>query len=207
MKKKKMLVIVDMINGFIKEGNLADNNITRIIPAVIKKIEQAIKNNYLIVAFRDCHKKNDIEFKSYPEHCIKGSSECELIDELKPYEDHMIIIDKNTTNGFNTDLMPILLSYFAYDEVEVVGCCSDICVKDFTNSLVKFRFENRPNFKIVVDEKCIDTFNTPTHNADIVNSLTINYFESLGVNVIRKEGSNFSASNNSTLDNDEENNK
>ena len=37
MKKKKMLVIVDMINGFIKEGNLADNNITRIIPAVIKK--------------------------------------------------------------------------------------------------------------------------------------------------------------------------
>lgn len=189
MKKKKMLVIVDMINGFIKEGNLADKNISRIIPNVIKKIEDAIKNDYLIVAFRDCHKKNDIEFKTYPAHCIKGSTECELVDELKPYLKHMFVVDKNTTNGFNTRIMQSLLNYFAYEEIEVVGCCSDICVKDFTESVAKFRSINRPNFKIYVDENCIDTFSSPTHNADIINSLTINYFESLGITVRRKDKS------------------
>ena len=40
---KKLLVIIDMINGFVKEGALADKQINNITPNIIKLIEEYIK--------------------------------------------------------------------------------------------------------------------------------------------------------------------
>jgi len=97
-----LLVVVDMVNGFVNFGNLADSKINKITPSIENLIKNAISNNDKIVAFCDCHKKNDIEFQTYPEHCLAGTSECELIPELKTYENNMLIINKPTTNGFIT---------------------------------------------------------------------------------------------------------
>ena len=42
--KKNMLVVVDMVNGFVNFGALADNKINKITPKIIKLIESAKKN-------------------------------------------------------------------------------------------------------------------------------------------------------------------
>ena len=91
-KERNLLVVVDMVNGFINEGNLADKSINRITSNVVSLVEDAIQNNINIVAFKDTHTENDVEFNNFPPHCIKGTNECELIPELKIYEKFLSIL-------------------------------------------------------------------------------------------------------------------
>lgn len=184
--KKNMLVVVDMVNGFVNFGALADSKINKITPNIIKLIESAKKNNMEIVAFRDCHSENDIEFKTYPVHCLKGSEESELIPELKPYEKEMLLIDKNTTNGFNTTKFQKLLLENNYENVYVVGCCTDICVKDFVSSYMNYLKNMNGYVKTnihVVEDACY-TFDSLYHNAEQMHNSAIEYMKNIGANIV-----------------------
>ena len=46
---KKLLIIVDMVNGFVREGLLHDKNIENIIKPQIEILEYFIKNNYGVI--------------------------------------------------------------------------------------------------------------------------------------------------------------
>ena len=50
---KKLLIVVDVINGFIKTGALADQKISKIIPYVSEEIERGLQRKDDIVAFRN----------------------------------------------------------------------------------------------------------------------------------------------------------
>ena len=181
--KKDLLIIVDMVNGFVEGGALADKNIHRIVPSIIAKIEEAKRNGTPIIAFKDSHSMSDEEFKVYPPHCLKGTWESELIDELKPYEKDMIVIEKNTTNGFNTETMRRILQKGEFEKIDITGCCTDICVYDLTQSLLKYFAEKGIKTQIDIDESSVDTFGGEGHNADKVNIQTLAELHSLGVNV------------------------
>lgn len=47
----------------------------------------------------DSHQKSSQEFITYPPHCLKGSEESEIIEELKIIGGYQLI-EKNSTNGF-----------------------------------------------------------------------------------------------------------
>lgn len=182
-KARNLLVVVDMVNGFINEGNLADKSINRISPNVEKLIQDAIKNDVKIIAFKDTHTENDIEFKSFPPHCIRGTSECELIPQLKAYEKYMYIIEKSTTNGFNTPQFKSVIKSVKFDNIYVCGCCTDICVYNFVSSLNRFLQENYINTNISVVRDAVDTFNGINHNADEVNYNYLSKMKYLGINL------------------------
>lgn len=181
---KRLLVVVDMVNGFINEGALADEKINKITPNIVDLIEKAKKNGDTIVAFRDCHSMGDEEFKVFPPHCLKGSRESELIPELKKYEKDMLIIDKNTTNGFVTNEFTELASKVEFDDVLVVGCCTDICVNGFVNSYLEFNKKNDKNTKIRVDASSCYTFDGEGHDAELMHKKALEQMESNGANVI-----------------------
>lgn len=168
-KERNLLVVVDMVNGFINEGNLADKSISRITKKVVSLVKDAIQNNVNIIAFKDTHTKNDVEFNSFPPHCIKGTTECELIPELKEYENFMYVIEKPTTNGFNTDKFKNIIDCVKFDNIYVCGCCTDICVCNFVNSLYDYLQKNYLDTNIVVIQDAVDTFNAKNHNADDIN--------------------------------------
>lgn len=158
--KKRLLVVVDMVNGFINEGALADKGINKITPNILKLMDKAKEKNIPIVAFRDCHEMTDAEFKIYPPHCLKGTSESDFIPELKNREnDFSLIIDKNTTNGFITCEFQNFIKRNHFDEVIVTGCCTDICVYDFCQSYVDYIAEHNLDTDIVIPFNCVDTFN------------------------------------------------
>ena len=181
---KNLLVVVDMVNGFVNEGALADKRINRIVPTIEKLIIISKQKNFDIVAFKDCHSKNDIEFKEYPPHCIKGTRECELVPELKKYENFMKIIEKPTTNGFNTQKFKQLIASSLYNNVFVCGCCTDICVKNFVISLNSFFKKNNINTNIVIITNGVDTFNAPNHNANEVNNLIMQELRDKGIKLM-----------------------
>ena len=147
-------------------------------------IETAKKKGMKIVAFRDCHEENDVEFETYPPHCLRGSEEAELIPEIKVYEDDMYIIDKPTTNGFNTKEFRGVMARNNFDNIIVCGCCTDICVQNFVLSLKKYFDKAGKNTQIYVYEKGVATFDSEVHNAKEIQEKSLNLMKNCGINVI-----------------------
>ena len=184
---KKLLVIIDMVNGFVNSGALADHKINKITPNIIKHIKMAIKNNIPIIAFKDSHNVNDEEFKVFPPHCIKGTSESELIPELKQYEKHFTIIEKNTTNGFNTKEFLTLAKKVTFDQVVVTGCCTDICVEQFVNAYSEFNKLNKRSTQIVIPVNAVYTFDGVNHNAVQCHKAALNRMMQIGAKITKGE--------------------
>jgi len=42
-----------------------------------------IGEKYEKIAFADCHTDESPEFDAYPKHCMKGTAESEIVDEIK----------------------------------------------------------------------------------------------------------------------------
>lgn len=184
MTKKSCLVVVDMINGFLKEGALSDPSIQNIIPSVKELIEKYQKDQSLILNFQDAHDKESKEFEVYPIHCLQGSTEAELIDELKPYKPSMTTLYKNSTNGF---MHPDFLDFFKTancSEYVVVGCCTDICILQFTLSLQGYIQENNYSTKIYVVKDAVETFQAPHHNRKEYNQLAFDLLQKAGVELL-----------------------
>ena len=83
-----MLIVVDMVNGFVEEGVLHDKNIKRIIPRQIELIKEAHDKGYIVVFVKDTHDEDAVEFRRFgnTKHCVRGTKEAEVVDELKPFE-------------------------------------------------------------------------------------------------------------------------
>lgn len=130
---KKCLIVVDMVNGFVREGVLHDNSIANIIPTQIKLIKETLACDGLVIFIKDTHNKDSKEFKRFgnTHHCIKGTKEADLVDELIPYEGlvNTISIEKNSTSFMEApDFRKVVKNLDNVEEYGICGCCTDICV-------------------------------------------------------------------------------
>ena len=179
--KKNLLVVVDMVNGFVKFGALHDEKINEITPTIIEAIKFAKLNDFEIVNFRDSHNENDEEFKIFPKHCLKGTDESKLIDELKPYQQYFDYdIEKTTTNGFVTKEFQELVKKENFDNVLITGCCTDICVLNFFNSYNEFIKNNNLKTKLIVLDNACATFDAEGHRAKEIHRKAINNMKKHG---------------------------
>lgn len=160
---KGMLIVVDMVNGFAKKGDLADPKIGDVVPRQIELIKEAKANGYLIVFIKDTHKEDSVEHKRFngSKHCVENSGEELVIDELKEYEDleDAISILKNSTSYMEAPEFRELISEATnIERVDVVGCCTDICVANGTIGLANYFDQWNRNVEIRVHEDAIATF-------------------------------------------------
>ena len=86
----QILFVVDMVNGFCKEGAMADQSIMHIVKPIQELCEKIKPENRYFIA--DTHGVNDIEFTAFPQHCVKGEVESEVIDELKSIGKPFIVV-------------------------------------------------------------------------------------------------------------------
>ena len=77
-----------MVNGFVKEGALADPAIMSIAEGQKKLMDQLECRNVFVC---DTHPPKTREFLSYPQHCMIGTKEAEVIDELKDHIKRIIL--------------------------------------------------------------------------------------------------------------------
>ena len=182
---ENLLVIIDVVNGFINEGAMADKYINRIVPGIDELTKEYIYEDRSEVFFiRDCHKDNCVEFAKFPAHCVEGTSESEVVDELKKYQELARTYLKNSTSAiFAKGLLEDLEKMDNLKKVVVVGCCSDICVLNFALPLVNYFDENDLRVKVEVREDLIETYNSPSHDRKEYNELTIKLLKQAGVEV------------------------
>ena len=162
---KGMFIVVDMVNGFVTEGVLHDEKIGEIIPRQIELIKEAKHDGKLIVFVKDTHDVNSTEFARFGgeagAHCIKGTSEQDLVDELKVFEDDVdtVVIEKNSTSYMEAPEFRELLEYQKeLEEVDVVGCCTDICVINGTIPMSNYFDQWNRKVNIRVHEDAIATY-------------------------------------------------
>lgn len=183
--KKALLVVVDMVNGFINEGALSDPSINQITATVINQIEQFKKEKQPILAFIDAHEEDAIEFKSFPVHCVKGTNESALIPELTKYEEDFILVEKNSTNGFFAPGFQAFLNENKYfDDYVIVGCCTDICVLQFALTLRTYCNQNDLNSTIYVVAEGVDTFGNDGHDKLDFHNFALELMRQAGIVVV-----------------------
>ncbi len=187
-QKESLLVIIDMINGFVKEGNLHDTSINEITPTIIELIHQFQSKQLPIINFRDSHSTQSTEFSSFPCHCLCNSVESECIDELKPYEDYFITLLKNSTNGFmQPQFKPLFETMNDLKSVVIVGCCTDICVLQFALSTIAYIHENNRKTDVIVISDAVSTFNGENHDQKQINEMSLTLMRINGIKVMSKK--------------------
>jgi nicotinamidase-related amidase len=181
---QKLLVVVDMVNGFAKKGVMADPYINHITPELIKLIKKVLGEEEAIAFIKDTHYENSTEFKKFPPHCIKGSGEEELIDELKEYEKYGLSYEKNSTSTiFARNFLQDIESMKKLKEVIITGCCTDICVLNLVIPLINYFDENNKDIDVIVRGDLVETYNSPNHNRDEYNGIALKLMKQAGANV------------------------
>ena len=160
---KKCLIVVDMVNGFVREGVLHDNSIANIIPTQIKLIKETLAYGGLVIFIKDTHNKDSKEFKRFgnTHHCIKGTKEADLVDELIPYEGlvNTISIEKNSTSFMEApEFRKVVKNLENVKEYGVCGCCTDICVVNGAIGLANYNDQWNRDVTIKAYKDAIATY-------------------------------------------------
>lgn len=151
----KTLIVVDMQNDFI-DGSLGTKEALAIVDNVKAKIKEYKDNGDEVIFTRDTHLDNYMntnEGHYLPVvHCIENTEGWEIREGL--YFEGAKIIDKPSFGytGWGN---------FKFDEIEIIGLCTDICV--VSNALILKALN--PEIKISVDPKCCAGVTPDSHNA------------------------------------------
>ena len=169
---KKVLIVVDMVNGFVREGALADKHIEGTINNQVALIKKYQEEGNLVIFIKDTHTKDSVEHDRFGGalHCIEGTEEAELVDELKPFEgkENTITLEKNSTSyiwaenkedGYN--FVDVLDNLENAKEVEVVGCCTDICITNGVLPMMNYFDQKNKRVGVTLYQDAIDTFEIP----------------------------------------------
>lgn len=156
---KKLLVVVDMQNDFVT-GSLGSEQAVAILPNVITKIKSARENGVRVVFTRDTH------FENYPNtqegeklpvlHCVKNTRGWEIVDGL--FQEGELVFDKPT---FGSLELAEFVKNQGFDEVELIGVCTDICV--VSNALLIKAY--CPEVKVQVTADCCAGVTKESHES------------------------------------------
>jgi nicotinamidase-related amidase len=103
------LVVIDMQNDFVKRGgNLLVPEAEATIPAIRGLVELARASGMRIVYGQDTHRQDDPEWEIWPEHCREGSWGWEIVAELAPEADDVVLRKLRYDAFFGTSLEQLL---------------------------------------------------------------------------------------------------
>ena len=154
-----VVLVIDMVRGFLEPGhNLYCGDASRqIIPNVRRLLERERDAGSEILFICDHHDPDDLEFQVFPVHCVKGTEEPLVINELSEFVTETNVVPKNRYSGFfNTDLAQ-RLDRRRPDRLILCGVCTDICVLHTTSDA-----RNR-DYAVEVPADCVASFDRDAH--------------------------------------------
>jgi nicotinamidase/pyrazinamidase len=168
----RVLIVADAQEGFTRLGNLASPECTAAIPRIRRIVDDELAAGTPVIFTKDSHVENDAEFEMFPPHCVVGTEEHELVEELRDVEPKAaaVILKHRYSAFFDTNLHQ-LLDDLAPDEVHICGFCTDICVLHTTADL-----RNR-DYEVAVRSEGCETFDAPGHDRDEANGWALSHIE------------------------------
>ncbi|MBR3624702.1 MAG: cysteine hydrolase [Selenomonadaceae bacterium] len=155
----KCILVIDVQNDFV-DGALGTKEAVEMLPRLVEKLKN--EKDASLVFTQDTHKDNYLdtnEGKHLPvKHCIKNTDGWRIAPALSEFLKKAEVIEKKS---FGSTRLPSVVA--KYDEVELVGLCTDICV--ISNALLLKAFF--PEKKISVDPTCCAGVTPESHNSAI----------------------------------------
>ncbi len=176
----RVLIVTDVQEGFTRSGNLASTEMTEAIPRVRRIVEAELGRGTPVIFTKDSHVPDDLEFRIFPPHCIVGTEEHDLVEELREFEPQALAVVQKTRYSafFGTDLEETLRRA-GPDDIHLAGLCTDICVLHTASDL-----RNR-DYPVVVHRDAVETFDAPGHDREEVNRWAFRHMEGvLGARVV-----------------------
>jgi len=175
---KKMVFVIDMINGFCKKGALANPKTMDMVPLLHDFLEHFDGEK---IEARDNHTMDSKEFLVYDVHALEGDYESEGIDELKDVLSGVKIFYKNSTN---LTMVPDFIDYILKekpDEITITGCCTDICIMQYALTLKALFNQYNIACDIIIYENLVDTYDSPLHNRAYYQEAALNFMRNAGI--------------------------
>jgi len=156
---KKAIIVVDMINDFVT-GKLGSPRARKIVPDIASLLKKARKQGVPVIYLRDAHTASDREMDIWGEHAMKGTEASEIVPELKP-EKNDIVIEKRWYSGFVDTELPLILKKLGVDTLIILGVSTDICVQ---NNVGHAYFSG---YKTIVPQDCTASIDEKAHEQAI----------------------------------------
>lgn len=159
---KRLLIVVDMQNDFVN-GSLANPMAEAIIPTIVEEMDAS---DFIIFTY-DTHSEDYLqtaEGKKLPiKHCLYKSEGWQIVEPLmKHVSESNISFHSVFKETFGYDGWDMYAPTFnQYEEIELVGTCTDICV--VSNALILKALY--PEKKIVVKASACAGLTKEKHEA------------------------------------------
>jgi nicotinamidase/pyrazinamidase len=153
----EVVLVIDMQRGFLEEGNplFCGESARSIIPKVQELLDREIARGSTIIFTADAHDPDDLEFKMWPPHCVKGTEEAEIIPELASYA--RTRVDSARYSAFYGTDLEEQLAQLRPERIHVCGVCTDICV---LHTVADARCRD---YEVLVYRDCVATFDEQMH--------------------------------------------
>ena len=125
---KTALIVVDMQNDFVKEGGaLLVPDAEATLPQIKSLLDLAREAGMKVVYSQDTHGEGDPEWEIWPEHVREGSWGWQIVEELAPREDE-VVIRKVRYDAFYGTHLDHFLRIWDVDTLVICGTVANICV-------------------------------------------------------------------------------
>lgn len=184
---QKILYNIDMNNGFVNFGAMANPKYNELVPEQLRLIQKMRKEKGIVNFILEGHEADALEFQTYPEHCILGTEESLLIPELVQEQNQIntYTFYKNCINGMlNLDVQEQIKRLKNLKEIIYSGVCADLCVMDFARTNARFLDQINHEAKLFVVKSTIDTFDAPGHNREEWIDIALKVMQQAGIEVV-----------------------
>ena len=172
---KKCIIVVDYQNDFVS-GALGFPGAEKLESVIVEKLKTYIKDGHDIIFTLDTHMSDYLETQEGKRlpivHCIDNSFGHNVYGRVNDYLKHAKKVFRKSTYG-SLELGDFL-SKQAYDEIEVVGLVTNICV--ISNVIIAKAA--LPEARIVVDMNACNSYNESLHQQ------TLNILEGMHIDII-----------------------
>ncbi|OHB90919.1 MAG: nicotinamidase [Planctomycetes bacterium RIFCSPHIGHO2_12_FULL_52_36] len=125
---KKALLIMDMLNDFIKRGApLEVPKVRGIIRNIRRELEKARRAGIPVIYCCDRHEPRDREFEVWPPHAVRGTQGAEIIEELRPIKGEPVVAKKTYSAFYRTSLEKTLKG-LGVKHLILTGVVTNICI-------------------------------------------------------------------------------
>jgi nicotinamidase/pyrazinamidase len=146
-----------MQNGFTRFGKLSHPRNASVIPRVAELVQEHQAAGHWLIFTKDTHVAGDPGINAFGQHCILGTAEHDLVDELQPFAAAGTVVEKPRYSAFFRTELEGLLAERSPPAVTVAGVAADICVLHTVADL-----RNR-DYRVRVVTDAVETFDSPAH--------------------------------------------
>lgn len=152
-----VVLVIDMTRAFLEKGHAlyCGDKARRIIPSIQAVLDREIAKGAKALFLNDNHDPDDLEFRMFPPHAIAGTSETEVIPELRKYVGE--IIPKKRFSAFYGTALAERLLQLKPEKIIITGVCTDICVCHTTADA------RDRDYEVDIPVDCVASFDWTAH--------------------------------------------